>query len=105
MGRAWDGVILLDAQADTSATSAGVTAFELPATAENLRLTVNQSGTASTVLVETSLDDASAGGYRTLISVAASATEHAVTVIPRFIRAYITGTADSHVVVKLSFTK
>lgn len=102
MSKQWDQIIFLDAQTAATSTISLATAFELPADATDVNLQVNQSGTASTVVVEVSLDNSI---WHTLFTVAASSTLHAVTSQPRYVRAYTTGTADSHVIAVAAFKK
>jgi len=99
MSRAWDQVILLDAQ--VSATVAVATSTEIPADAEHVQIQFTQSGTASVVTVQGSLDDS---GWRNLFS-AVSATLHAVTSAPRYVRAFTENTADAHTTVILQYSK
>jgi hypothetical protein len=96
----WDQRTLLDAEA--SATPGGVTSFELPPEATQINVQVTQSGTASTVVVQGSIDDSL---WYQIAKVETSATLHGVTVVPRYIRAITSATADSQVTVGLQYRK
>jgi hypothetical protein len=98
----WDQIVLLDAQSGATSTLTGSFSLEIPVDATALNVQVNQSGTASTVVVQASLDNAI---WHTMFTLATSTTLHAVTVPPRYLRAYTTGTADSHVIAVAQFKK
>jgi hypothetical protein len=96
----WDQIILLDAEA--SATPGGVTSLEIPPTADQVNVQVAQSGTASTVVVQGSVDDSL---WYQIAKIETSATLHGVTVVPRYIRAITSATADSQITVTLQYRK
>lgn len=98
----WDQIVLLDAQSAATSTLTNQASFELTPDYSGLTIQVNQSGTASTVVVQASVDNSM---WHTLFTLAASTTLHAVTQWPRYLRAYTTGTADSHVIAKATFKK
>jgi hypothetical protein len=96
----WDLFPVLDAEA--SATPGGVTAFEIPPGVSNVNLTVEQSGTASAVVLQGSLNNSD---WFQMMKVEDSATLHAVTTSPRYLRVVTSATADSHVVVSIQYQK
>jgi len=99
----WDQIVILNAQAEVSGTLAAITSLEISPDAQYLNVQVNQSGTASVVLVQASMDNAL---WHNVFSVAASTTFHAITAVPRYLRAYVDDvTHDSHVVVTVQYRK
>ncbi len=99
----WETLTLLNAQLELSGTVSAVTSLEISPDAEYLNVQVNQSGTASVVLIQASMDNSL---WHNVISVATSTTYHAITAVPRYLRAYVDDvTHDSHVVVTMQYRK
>ena len=98
----WDQIVILNAQADTSSTISAVTALELSPDVTYVNMQVNQSGTAGNVILQASLDGTL---WHTMCTVATSTTLHAITSVPRYLRSYVTGTADAHVIVTVQYRK
>jgi hypothetical protein len=102
MGRkVWDGIQIMDSEVTVSALS--VTSYEITPMATEGYVLFTQSGTASQVSVQFSSDNSNWFTQFTAIS----ATFHALTTIPRYIRAISPegATADSQRVVSVSYRK
>lgn len=93
MAKVWDQKILLS----TEASGAG--SLEISPNVDELNIQFFQSGTATTVTVQRSIDNTN---WHTLFSTA-SATFHAATVVPRYLKAYTENTADSVVTVLVQY--
>lgn len=97
--KVWNELVTL---LDVSATAAG-SSWEFPKTATDVRVMFTQSGTASQVILQGSLDNSTWGNLFTT----RSATFHAVTILPRYIRAITDGTVtvDSRVTIQMLYLK
>ena len=95
----WDTITIMDSEVTVSA--GGATSYELDPMASEAYVLFTQSGTASQVTVQFSSDDTNWWSQFTAIS----ATFHALTTIPRYIRAISPqgATADSQRVVSVTY--
>jgi len=101
MSLVWDERTILDTEA--TASQGEVVALELPSNAQDVTLQVNQSGTASVITCQVGQDGLRWKSLFTMVGT--SATLHSVTTVPRYFRAFTSGTADAHIVVGLQFRK
>ena len=99
MAKQWDQIPVLDTSA--SATPGGVTGIEIPPDVDDLNLQFTQSGTATTITLQGSVDNSN---WFQMMSTP-SATLHAIAVVPRYLRVITENTADSHITVSLQYRK